>query len=140
MSAGNGSGAAPTVDVGAAADLVPGRMIAAQLGDLPVVVLRDDEGTLRAYVDRCVHQGARLSGGRLVPCIDGAVVGDYRQVEGLALKCPWHGYEYDVKTGCVSFDPRRRLRKVAVAEIDGRIVIARRKEDLPAAAPAGAAG
>ncbi|HEY8466253.1 MAG TPA: Rieske (2Fe-2S) protein [Solirubrobacterales bacterium] len=140
MTAGNGGGAGPTVDVGPAAELEPGQMVPAQLGDLPVVVIRDGEGELHAYVDRCLHQGARLSDGRMVPCVDGAVVGDYREVEGPALKCPWHGYEYDVKTGCVSFDPRRRLRKVAVAETDGRIVIARRKEDLPAAAPTGAAG
>lgn len=134
MSAGNGAG--PTVDVGPAAQLGPGEMVSAQLGEEPIVVVRDADGELHAYVDRCLHQGARLSGGRLVPCVDGQVVGEYREIAGPALKCPWHGYEYDLKSGCVSFDRRRRLRKVAVAEIEGRIVIARRERDLAATTPA----
>lgn len=128
--------AAKIAEVGAADELAPGQMVAAELGDLPVVVIRDEQGKLRAFVDRCLHQGARLSGGRLVPCIDGGVVGEYRAAGRPALKCPWHGYEYDIETGCVAFDQRRRLRKVAVAEIDGRIVIGRREQDLAAAAPA----
>ena len=38
------------------------------------------------------------------------------------LKCPWHGYEYDVRSGCALFDRRRRLRRVDVRDEDGLIV------------------
>lgn len=108
-----------------AAELGPGQMLGLELGGLPVVVLRDAGGELRAFVDRCVHQGARLSRGRLhASGIDADEVGEYRPLEGEGvLKCPWHGYEYDASSGCALFDRRRRLRKLAVEEVDGRIVV-----------------
>jgi nitrite reductase/ring-hydroxylating ferredoxin subunit len=109
-----------------AAELRPGEMVAATLDSLPVVVVRTSSGALRAFVDRCLHQGARLSGGRLVDATEGERVGDYRRIEGRdVLKCPWHGYEYDIESGCVVFDRRRRLRRVRVREDDGLIVLER---------------
>jgi nitrite reductase/ring-hydroxylating ferredoxin subunit len=106
----------------AADELGPGEMVGATLRSLPVVVIRTSAGELRCYVDRCLHQGARLSGGRLLDATDGDRVGDYRRVEGRdVLKCPWHGYEYDAESGCALFDPRRRLRRVAVREAQGLI-------------------
>jgi nitrite reductase/ring-hydroxylating ferredoxin subunit len=102
--------------------LAPGEMVAAALGSLPIVVVRARDGSLHGLVDRCLHQGARLSGGRLTAATDGDAVGEYRLLDRDVLKCPWHGYEYDVRTGCVLFDPRRRLRRVQVVEEDGRIV------------------
>lgn len=107
-----------------AAELGRGQMLGLELGSLPVVVLRDADGELHAFVDKCVHHGARLSRGRLHSGIDGEEVGEYRpQERENVLKCPWHGYEYDARSGCALFDRRRRLRKVAVEEVDGRIVV-----------------
>jgi nitrite reductase/ring-hydroxylating ferredoxin subunit len=99
-------------------------MVSLRVGALPVVVVRTPEGELRAFVDRCVHQGAPLSRGKLRAGTDGDQPGEYRPVEGQSvIKCPWHGYEYDARSGCALFDPRRRLRKLAVEEVDGRIVV-----------------
>jgi nitrite reductase (NADH) small subunit len=115
-----------TTVVCAADELAPGEMIEATLGPLPVVVLRTSAGELRGFVDRCLHQGARLSAGRLLDATEGDQVGEYRLVAGQeVLKCPWHGYEYDAETGCGLFDRRRRLRRIAVREQDGLIVAAR---------------
>jgi nitrite reductase (NADH) small subunit len=111
----------------ASAELPPGEMMGTRLGELPVVVIRELDGSLRAFVDRCLHQGARLSRGRLLGAVDSAGPGDYRLVDGqLVVKCPWHGFEYDVASGCVTFDRRRRLRTVAVREEGGQVVIERR--------------
>ena len=99
----------------AADELAPGQMIGATLDDRPIVVMRTRAGELQAYVDRCLHQGARLSGGRLLEAVDGDEVGDYRPGEGDVIKCPWHGYEYDAASGCALFDRRRRLRPSACA-------------------------
>jgi nitrite reductase/ring-hydroxylating ferredoxin subunit len=111
-----------SVVVCAAGELGPGEMAAAVLGSLPIVVVRTRDGELHGLVDRCLHQGARLSRGRLLAATDGDVVGEYRALEHDVLKCPWHGYEYDVRSGCGLFDPRRRLRRVRVREEDGLIV------------------
>jgi nitrite reductase (NADH) small subunit len=111
------------VVVCAADELAPGDMVPARLDGTPIVVVRTHDGELHGLVDRCVHQGARLSGGRLLPGTDGDHVGEYRLREDDAvLKCPWHGYEYDVRSGCALFDRRRRLRRVDVRVQDGLIV------------------
>lgn len=107
-----------------AAELVAGSMVSLTVGSLPVVVVRTPEGELHAFVDKCVHQGARVSRGRLQAGTDGEHPGEYRLLEGESVvKCPWHGYEYDARTGCALFDQRRRLRRVAVEEVDGRVVV-----------------
>ena len=112
----------------AAEELPPGQMIATRLGQLPVVVVRDADGTLHALHDRCLHQGARLSDGRLLRATHGERPGEYVEAQGqLVLKCPWHGYEYDVRTGCTLFDERLRVRRLAVREERGVIVVERRR-------------
>jgi nitrite reductase/ring-hydroxylating ferredoxin subunit len=107
----------------AASELAPGTLVAATVDGRPVVVVRTRAGELHAWVDRCLHQGARLSGGRLLAATEGDDVGEYRQApDADVLKCPWHGYEYDVRSGCGLFDRRRRLRRVPVEERDGMVV------------------
>jgi nitrite reductase/ring-hydroxylating ferredoxin subunit len=104
------------VVVCAADALAPGAMAAARIGMLPVVVVRTFDGELHGFVDRCLHQGARLSGGQVLP-----------RAEGGLLKCPWHGYEYDVRSGCAVVDSRLALPRVDVSVEDG-LIVARRPE------------
>ena len=35
--------------------------------------------------------------------------------------CPWHGYEYDLKTGRVVADPARRLKAFPVIVREGEV-------------------
>jgi len=107
-------------------ELAPGEMRAVSLGRLPAVVIRLRDGSLHALVNRCLHHGAPLSRGRLGHASHGRDgVGDYRDEESVsALRCPWHGYEYDVRTGCTLFDPSRRLRRLTVWEEDGSVLLA----------------
>ncbi|HVV89157.1 MAG TPA: Rieske 2Fe-2S domain-containing protein [Solirubrobacterales bacterium] len=103
--------------------LPPGTMARGTVGGRDVFVVRGPDGDLFGFHDRCVHQGAPVSRGRLHLATGAKRVGDYHEVvDQTVIKCPWHGYEYELRTGCAMFDPRRRLRKVAVAEVDGRIV------------------
>ena len=105
-------------------ELAPGAMRPVSLGRLPVVVIRLDDGSLHAFVNRCLHQGAPLSAGRLGPRTIADEVGEYRLDESApVLRCPWHGYEYDVRTGCTLIDPARRLRALPVTERDGSILL-----------------
>lgn len=116
---------AEAVRVCASDELAPGEMTAVSLGRLPAVVIRLDDGSLHALVNRCLHHGGPLSAGRLGHGSAGAGgVGDYRPDESTAVvRCPWHGYEYDVRTGCTLFDPGRRLRTLTVTERDGSILL-----------------
>jgi len=114
------------VRVCASDELGRGEMRAATLGRLPAVVIRLQDGTLHALVNRCLHHGAPLSRGRLSHGSRGqAGVGDYSADDSVdALRCPWHGYEYDVRTGCTLFDSERRLRRLTVWEEDGSVLLA----------------
>ena len=96
------------VVVCADAELAPGHMAAARIDLLPVMVARTGDGELHGYVDRCLHQAARLSGGTLA---------------GDVLRCPWHGSEYDVRSGCALVDSRLRLETVRV-EVEGGMIVA----------------
>ncbi len=58
----------------------PGSYLTASAGNQPVLVLRDEEGTLRAFRNVCRHRGSRLLSGS----------GDC----GKAIRCRYHGWTY----------------------------------------------
>jgi nitrite reductase/ring-hydroxylating ferredoxin subunit len=121
-------------DVCAAAELAPGSMVQTTVGERAVVVARTEAGRLYAFSDRCLHQGAPLAHGRLLTDVQGHRTGEYRLCTGRDIvKCPWHGYEYDLQSGAVLFDDRRRLRVFPVSERGGRVVIETREEAACAA-------
>jgi nitrite reductase/ring-hydroxylating ferredoxin subunit len=103
-------------------ELKPGDMRPARLGPMPIVVIRTSSGALHGLLDKCLHQGGRLSRGKLMPATESERPGDYREDGRIIVKCPWHGYEYDVETGCTLFDNDRCLRVFTIREEDGQIV------------------
>jgi nitrite reductase (NADH) small subunit len=126
-------------DVCGSDELRPGQLLGVRIGPREIVVVRTGGGELHAVSGRCLHQGASLAGGRLLADVDGERPGEYRLVEGReVIKCPWHGYEYDLENGCALFDPRRRLRTFDVSERDGRVVIEFADAPAPATAEVGA--
>ncbi len=62
----------------------------------PVVLYRQLDGTAVALVDRCAHRGFPLSAGK--------VVGD-------AIKCSYHGFEYDGTGSCIRIPAQERIPK-----------------------------
>jgi nitrite reductase/ring-hydroxylating ferredoxin subunit len=113
-------------EVCASADLGAGQMAAAQLGPMPVVVIRAPDGSLHALLDKCLHQGGRLSRGVLTAdSSTGAKdVGDYPfERHGEVVRCPWHGFEYDIRNGCLLAEKSRCLRTFTVTEEDGTIYV-----------------
>jgi nitrite reductase/ring-hydroxylating ferredoxin subunit len=118
-------------------ELGPGQVTSAQLGPIPVVVIRASDGTLHGLVAKCLHQGGPLDHGKLYEHMTPGDLGEYVPQEGCeVLKCPWHGYEYDIRTGCVIADPSRRLQQFTVVEEGDDIVV---EMAPPAARPAPAA-
>jgi phenylpropionate dioxygenase-like ring-hydroxylating dioxygenase large terminal subunit len=66
-------------------DVIPGKIVAARLLGLDIVLWRSSEG-IRCWRDLCVHRGAKLSLGRLC---------------GERLVCPYHAWEYNASGQCV---------------------------------------
>jgi choline monooxygenase len=58
----------------------PGDFVAGQIGRVPVLVLRDQTGQLRGFVNACRHRGATLAEG----------TGNC----GTHLRCPYHAWTY----------------------------------------------
>jgi len=83
-------------------------------------------GEFYALRNRCPHQGGELCKGRLSGFVKAKVPGEYEYTrKGEILRCPWHGWEYDIKTGQSWVDPASvRVRSYDVevasgAEIEG---------------------
>jgi nitrite reductase/ring-hydroxylating ferredoxin subunit len=105
-------------------ELSPGTIMKAQLGPFPVVVIRASDGTLHAMVAKCLHQGGPLDKGRLYEHVTADDIGEYIPDKGCEiLKCPWHGYEYDITNGSVIADPTRRLQTFTAREEGDDIII-----------------
>jgi len=63
-------------------------------------------GEFFALLNRCPHQGGPLCLGNTHGFLRPAEVGEYDYSRaGEMLRCPWHGWEYDLRTGQSWFDP-----------------------------------
>jgi len=74
----------------------------------------------RAFDNQCLHQGGPVCEGRYFPLMravttpDGRLVGEMHDESRPHLVCPWHGWEYDLRTGEFSGDRRLRLHSFPV--------------------------
>ena len=82
-------------------------------------------GTLHALANYCPHRGGPLCRGTLTGMTEpGERPYEVRWVrEGEIVRCPWHGWEFDVATGESVSGPTRRVRSYPVAIRDGQIVL-----------------
>jgi nitrite reductase (NADH) small subunit len=82
------------------------------------------DGSLRALLNRCPHQGGPLGLGHFGPMISAADVGEYELIPGqYVLRCPWHGYEFDVDSGWALVEGERRRVRTFAAWRDGDQII-----------------
>lgn len=98
--------ASEVIDAGPAAELQVNQMALLHVGERRVVVARTEDG-LAAFDDRCPHKGGPLSDGTLACGV---------------VQCPWHGSQFQVKTGAVVHGPAESsVRTHRVHESDGRL-------------------
>ena len=110
-------------------DLIPERGgVLALAGDVEVGVFRMD-GQLRAYENRCRHQGGPVCTGEIlgryeaVVNADGTIAGERFVDSEPRLVCPWHGWEYDLAIGRCHADRRFGLKSYPVEVRDGQIYL-----------------
>jgi nitrite reductase/ring-hydroxylating ferredoxin subunit len=106
------------------ADIPPGSRKAVQIEGRAIVVFNLD-GEFFALSDRCPHRGGPLSQGRLTGLLQSAEPGDYCYTRrGEVIRCPWHSWEFDIRTGKSWCDPERvRARRYAVTVEPGARLI-----------------
>ena len=65
-------------------------------------------GEYFAVSNRCPHEGASLCKGRIVGLVESSEPGSYQfSRRGELLRCPWHGWEFDLRTGKSRCEPDR---------------------------------
>jgi nitrite reductase/ring-hydroxylating ferredoxin subunit len=74
------------------------------------------DGEFFALRNSCPHEGGPLCRGVLCGEVTSDMPGEYRYSRpGQILRCPWHGWEFDIRTGQSWFDPRKvRVRRYEV--------------------------
>jgi nitrite reductase/ring-hydroxylating ferredoxin subunit len=105
-------------------DLPPGTRKLVDAGGREIVVF-NIRGELFALLNRCPHQGGNLAAGRLTGLAEAREPGTYRLTrQGEILRCPWHGWEFDVRTGKSWCDPARiRTKAYDVAVETGQALV-----------------
>lgn len=111
------------VDVGAEADFVDGSITTVSIDGIEVGVARWG-GRMYAIRNVCPHQAAPVATGMLHARLGSPHVGAVAvEPPDPVIACPWHGWEFDTRTGrCIS-DARMRLRCYSVRARDGRVQV-----------------
>jgi nitrite reductase (NADH) small subunit len=95
-------------------DIPPGTIAAVQV-DGEDVAVANVGGEFFVTQGHCLHLQGPLGEGRL---------------EGAVLSCPWHGWQYDVRTGENEFDRAIQLETYEVRVEDGEVKVALANERL----------
>lgn len=110
--------------VAAADDIPPGSRKLVTVKGRPIVVF-NVAGEYFGLLNRCPHQGGNLCEGKLTGLLEAAEPGQYRYSrQGEILRCPWHGWEFDVRTGQSYCEPDKiKARKFDVSLTEGSSIV-----------------
>jgi 3-phenylpropionate/trans-cinnamate dioxygenase ferredoxin subunit len=104
-------------------ELPKGSMMTVDVDGKPILVGRTTDNSLFAVRNRCPHQGAALSGGRLEPLVSASGRDMVKFDDTFVIRCPWHRYEFNTANGVCPIDAARRVRVYEIREIDGQVVL-----------------
>lgn len=104
--------------VAPAADLPPGERMRAVVNGVAVAIFNVD-GAFHGLMDRCPHMGGLLSEGVAIGLVESGKPGEYGYCRrGEIVRCPWHGWEFDIRTGESRFDPKRWKTKAYDVDVE----------------------
>jgi nitrite reductase/ring-hydroxylating ferredoxin subunit len=96
------------ITVARAEEIAPGTVRRVRAGDVELALVRVGDD-FYATAGECLHLHGPLGEGRLADHV---------------LSCPWHGWQYDVRTGLNEFDHAIRLPTYEVRVEDGDVKVA----------------
>jgi nitrite reductase/ring-hydroxylating ferredoxin subunit len=80
------------------------------------------QGKFYAYENLCVHQGGPACEGIVMHKVEDVIAPDHTwngqrfSASEIHFVCPWHGYEYDLKTGECAADRKLKLKSFDVVQ------------------------
>lgn len=111
------------VEVGRAEDIPEGGRVVVQAGQTTVVVFNVG-GEFVAVREGCPHHGGPLARGTLGGTLVPSEPHEFRFGRpGAILTCPWHHWEFDLRTRRCLTDERIALRTFHVEVDDGMVVV-----------------
>ena len=83
------------------------------------------QGDYYALLNYCPHRAGPLCQGRVRPLVvTDRVYGELtHEREGEILKCPWHQWEFDIKTGQALYDEKMRVRTYRVVQEEDEVIL-----------------
>jgi 3-phenylpropionate/trans-cinnamate dioxygenase ferredoxin subunit len=92
--------------VAAAREIEPGGRKLVEVAGRAIVVF-NIAGEFFALANRCPHKAGELCKGKISGFISSPEPGVYEiSHEGEVIRCPWHGWEFHIRTGKSWCDPR----------------------------------
>jgi nitrite reductase/ring-hydroxylating ferredoxin subunit len=110
--------------VAATGDIQPGDRKLFIVKGRPIAIF-NLAGEYFGLLNRCPHQGGSLCDGVVTGLLESSEPGSYRYSrQGEIVRCPWHGWEFDIRTGQSYCDPERiRTKAYEVAAESGQTVV-----------------
>ena len=99
-------------------ELPPGTRKFLTIGERPIAVF-NIKGEFFGLLNRCPHQGAALCEGPLIGLAQSSNPGEIEYTRlGEIIRCPWHGWEFDIRTGQSYCDPKRFRAKAYPVNVE----------------------
>ena len=107
--------------VAAADEIPPGERKIVNIGGRSIGIFNIN-GEFFAIRNSCPHQGGPLCKGIITGFLESPAPGTYTYTRrGEILRCPWHGWEFDIKTGQSWWNPtQKRVRQYDVHVQSGK--------------------
>ena len=110
--------------VAAASEIAPGERKLVSVRGRPIAIFNLG-GEYYGMLNRCPHQGGPMCEGKITGLVMASTPGqyDYGQA-GEIVRCPWHGWEFNIRTGQSYCEPARfKTRTYPVEVADGAAVV-----------------
>ena len=110
-------------DVGNVSDIPPGERLLITVARQSIGVFNVN-GRFYALKNSCIHDQAPVCLGEISGALLPSDYGEYVWgKEGEILRCPWHGWEFDITTGSSLFKPNAKLTTYPVTIANDRVIV-----------------
>jgi nitrite reductase (NADH) small subunit len=105
-------------------EIQPGEKMLVNINKKSIIVARNSEEELTAFYSRCPHHGADLNRSFLTYETASNEPGKYEICkDNEMIRCPWHGFEFDTKSGCSIVDTKLRLKTFKVSIEEKNVIV-----------------